>query len=177
SFFEHRKIKFAHTSWIGDYLSSCDFPIDERAAKHTKYASARGPDQSHLSLDQHGLYSTRKLSRECNRSLRPTPCAANLPRRSRTGSGFINSDHNIWIKHRDQTLKITATQSVEEGVNDPPLLHEASLGNRWRTLNATPCPARQLSGRLRRAPKNVSDFVKGNGKHVVQNERQSLGRI
>src|SRR5215470_2287118 len=177
SFFEHRKIKVAQTTWIGDYFSPCDFPIEERAAKHTKYMSARRPDQSHLSVNQHGLYSTRKLSRECDRSLRPIPCATNLPRRSRTGSGFIDSDHNIGIKHRDQTFKITAAQSVEERVNDPSLLHEASLGNRWRTLNATSCPTRQLSGRFHRAPKNGSDFVKRNGKHVVQNERQSLGRI
>src|SRR5215813_8258070 len=88
SFFAHRKIKFAQTTWIGDYFSPCDFPIEERAVKHTKYMSARGPDQPHLSVDQHWLYSTRKLSRECDRSPRPVLCATNVPGRARTCGGL-----------------------------------------------------------------------------------------
>jgi hypothetical protein len=37
----HGNFKVAQTSWIGDYVHGCDFPLDEGEAKYTIYASAR----------------------------------------------------------------------------------------------------------------------------------------
>lgn len=97
---------------VGDQVDSDDLPACDREAEHNTRSSARSPHGSHSSVHQRRL-GEPGTPREGVGHRRRT---ADLPRGARTHSRAVSSEHDVWVKHREQRVEITAAGGSEEGV-------------------------------------------------------------
>ena len=105
-----------------------------------------------------------------SRAPRTTPVALGTQRPA------VGPRHDVRIEHRDERLEVAIARGGEEGVDDPSLSGEVGVGHRGCPLDAAPRAAGELPRRLRRAIDEAGDLVERHGEHVVQHERQPLGR-
>ena len=72
-------------------------------------------------------------------------------------------------------VEVPLPGGAEEGVDDPLLLGEPSIGLRVRALHPPAGAARELACGLRAAADDRRDLVEGQREHVVQDEREPFG--
>jgi len=110
--------------------------LTNREAEHPGQPSTRRQDDSHFPVHERRWCEPGRL-RENDRPPGPVARSADFPRRARSRSNAVGSDHEIRGEHREKTFEVTAAQSREEGVNNSALAAEIGAGNRPRPLHAT----------------------------------------
>ena len=85
---------------------------------------------------------------------------------------------DVRVEHRQQPGEVAAARSREEGIDGGPLVRPVRIGSLSCSLDPDPPagPAGELAGRGRRAPDDLGNLVEGHGEHVVEDERDALGR-
>ena len=92
-------------------------------------------------------------------------------------AAIVGAENDIGIEKRNKALELTATGCAEEGVDHLPLPSKIRIWSRQlRPLDSAPRPARELSCCLGRSPDHRSDLGEGHLEHVVEHEREPLGR-
>ena len=87
----------------------------------------------------------------------------------------VGAQHDIRMQHRDERVEVAVARRREERVDDLALAGRVAVGRR-RLPHAPACAAGELARRGRRAGHDQRDLVERHREHVVQDERQPLGR-
>src|SRR6266545_3825113 len=172
---EDRQIELAQACGVGEDVDLDDLPFRHREAHDRKRLSTCDDDQSRGSVHQRRMGEPGP-PREAQRLLGHGPRTAYLPRCARGRGTEIGSEHDVRVEHRDQRVEVAVARGGEEGVDDRPLAGGVGVGNRGSALHPPAGPAGELARRGRGAPYDGRDLVEGHGEHVVQHERQPLGR-
>ena len=105
-----------------------------------------------------------------------TACATvRHERGARTRGAAVGAHHDVWVEHRDERLEVTVARRGEERVDDLALAGDVGI-RLGRTPHPSPRPAGELPRRGRSAIHDRGDLVEGDIEHVVEHERQPLGR-
>jgi hypothetical protein len=100
----------------------------------------------------------------------------NLLRSARPHGCTVGPHHDARVEQGQQCVEVAVTGSGEEGTYDLPLAGQIDIGNGGCALHAAASTTGQLAGGLRSAPDDRGDLVVGHGEHVVEDEREPLGR-
>ena len=101
-------------------------------------------------------------------------CAADLPRQGQRAA--VDAEDHVGVEQREQRVEVAAARRRQERVDDLALARAVRVGRRHGTADAPPRAARELPRGGRRAAHDRRDLVEGHGEHVVQHEREPLGR-
>jgi len=126
-------------------------------------------------VHQSRAHERRKL-REGQRLPGHGRCTTHHVGDGRTQDAAVRADHDVRIQHGDQRLEVASSGCGEERVDHPALAGEVSVRGRSCPLHPAPASTRELPRRRRRAPGDRRDLVERDAEHVVQHERQPLGR-
>ncbi len=88
----------------------------------------------------------------------------------------VGSEHDLGVEHGEQRGEVTAARGSEEGVDQLSLAGDVGAASGSRSLHAAACAARELPCRGRGAAHDRGDLVEAQVEHVVQHERDPLGR-
>jgi hypothetical protein len=88
----------------------------------------------------------------------------------------VGPQHHVGVEDGDQPLEVAVAGRGEERVDHLALPGHVGLGRRRRTADPAPAAAGQLAGGGRGAVDHRADLVERHREHVVQHERQPLGR-
>ena len=87
----------------------------------------------------------------------------------------VGPEHDLGVEDGDERVEVAATCRGVEGVHDVPA-SGAVTRRRRRVLHAPAGAARELTGRVGRALEHHRDLVERHREHVVEDEREALGR-
>jgi hypothetical protein len=161
---------------VGEDVDFDDLPAPDREAHDRKRLSPWKPrDDSRSSVHERRSCELDKR-RESERLLGNGPRTAELPRCARRHGTAVGSDHNLWIENRQKCVEVTAARGSEESIDNFSLTGEIGIGSLGRSSHSAARAARELPCRGWGAPHDGSDLVEGHGEHVVQHEREPLGR-
>ncbi len=76
----------------------------------------------------------------------------------------------------EQRVEVARARGRHERVDDLALTHLVGIGARRGAAHAAPRPARELAGRVRCPADDLGDLVERHAEHVVEDEREALGR-
>jgi hypothetical protein len=88
----------------------------------------------------------------------------------------VDPEDDIRVEHRQQGVEVTRAGGSQEGVDDFALVCLVGVGCSCGTLDATPAPACELPRRVRGPADDGGDLLERHPEHVVEHERESLGR-
>ena len=94
---------------------------------------------------------------------------------ARPASAPVGAKDDVGGEDRDERIEVAPVRGRQEGVHDPPLGAEVGVSRRRTASDPLACPARKLTGGLRRPIDDRRDLFEGNGEHVVEHESQTLG--
>ena len=118
-------------------------------------------------------WASREKVSACSATARAPRSSLDAP----AGNGTaVGSDHDVWIENREKRVQVTAARRCEEGVYDLSLRGGIGVGDAGCSLHPAASAARELSRRGWGAFHDRSDLVEGHGEHVMQHEREPLGR-
>ena len=92
------------------------------------------------------------------------------------GQPSVGPEHDIGGEHRDERLEVAAARRGQERVHDLPLFGERGVRDRRGGAHPPAGAAGQLPGRRGRAVDDRGDLLERHREHVMQDERQPLGR-
>ena len=88
----------------------------------------------------------------------------------------VRPEHDIRVEQRQQRLEVAAASRGKEGVDDPTLDRDVGVGLWLRRLDPAASPTGELASRAWRTADDRGDLLERDGEHVVEHERESLGR-
>jgi AcrR family transcriptional regulator len=91
------------------------------------------------------------------------------------GAG-VRTEDDVRVEHRDQRIEVARPRGGQERVHNPALLGQAGVLPERGAAHAPPAAARELPGRVGTSTRDGADLVERHREHVVQDERQPLGR-
>ncbi len=87
----------------------------------------------------------------------------------------VGAQHDLGVEDGDERVEVAATRRGVERVHHPAPAGAVARG-RGRVLHAPAGPARELAGRVGGPLEHHRDLVERHREHVVEDERESLGR-
>src|SRR3954447_8564516 len=100
----------------------------------------------------------------------PPPAAGGGTRR---GGG---AEHDVGVEHGDEAGEVSLPRGLQERLHDFALLREVAVLDGRGSADAAPRAAGQLARGGGRGPHDLRDLREGHREHVVQDEREALGR-
>ena len=95
----------------------------------------------------------------------------------RPGGAAVRAEHGVGVEHRDERSQVPAPGGGEERLDNLPLSGGIDLAiGGMRAPHPPASPARELAGGGGGAIDQGSDLLEGQVEHVVQHEREPLGR-
>ena len=92
------------------------------------------------------------------------------------GAG-VDAQHDVGVEHGDEGVEIAPTRRQEEGVDHLALTREIGVGRRYvGALHAASGPAGELPRRRGGPTDHRGDLLERQLEHVMEHERQPLGR-
>src|SRR5262249_5753652 len=88
----------------------------------------------------------------------------------------IDAQGDLRVEQLEQRVEVSLTRSSQKRIDEPLLLRQLDVRLEARTLDAAARPARELARSVGATPDNRRDLVERHREHVVQNEREPLGR-
>jgi uncharacterized protein YbjT (DUF2867 family) len=164
----------ADTVGVGDRIDLDDLALGDGETHHGKGPSTHGDDHSRCSVHQRWVHpGSRHRAYECLPG--DGRCAADHIRSCGAPGAKVGSQHHVGIEQGEEGVEIAATR--EESVDHRSLTSEVGIRNRYvGAPHAASCPARQLSRRRRGAADHGCDLLERQLEHVLEDERQPLGR-
>jgi hypothetical protein len=88
----------------------------------------------------------------------------------------VGPQHHVGIQQRHQRLEVTAARGSQERVHDGSLAAEIGVGDSGSALDSAAGAAGEHLGRVWGAAQDGGDLVERHREHVVEHERDPLGR-
>jgi hypothetical protein len=106
--------------------------------------------------------------------LRDEFCAVHDRRREWDRDATIGARHDIGREYADESVKVSPTSGIEEGVNDGPVTDRFDGSGRCGGSNPTASSTRELPSRRYGALNYGGDLVEGEPERIVEHKRDSL---
>src|SRR5262249_41600676 len=170
-----RQVKLAEALGADEDIDLGYLPVPDREAHDRERPSTPRHNGSGGPVHQRRPHE-REQPPESERLLGHRPCATDLPRYTRGHDTPVSSDHDVGVEQREERVEVTVAGGGEEGADDLLLADGVGVGARGRPLHPAAGAAGEEPGRVRGSVRDGGDLVEGHAEHVVQHEREPLGR-
>jgi hypothetical protein len=168
------QVELAQPCGIHEQIDLDDLAVRDREAGHAERPAISNHDEPRHPVNQRRPHVGGE-TREGDASLGDGDGATHLPRGAPRPRAAVDAEHDVGVEHRDQRVEGSVARSGEEGVDQLSLAGKIDVRHRG-ALHPASCAARELPCRGGCAPDQRSDLVERDGEHVVQHEREPLGR-
>ena len=187
---KHRQLEPCQPLRIGDGVDGDDLPVPDREVERPSSGDHVAPPPRR----QCRLPAPAALPARGHASPAAPPPRRRGPPAAHPRDGHrVRTKDDIRVEDRQQALKVATSRGGQEGVDRRSLPVEVGVARlrdflsalrvgspaltftRARSVHAAAGAAGELPRRGRRPPHDRRDLVEGDGKHVVQDERQPLG--
>src|SRR5687767_12110327 len=103
------RVKLAEARGVGEYVDCDDLPAPDREAYDRKRSSTPSHDDSCGSVHERRLCEPAK-PREGEPLLGHGRRTADLPRCARRHGTAVDSEHDVWVEHREKRLEVTVAR-------------------------------------------------------------------
>ena len=147
--------------------------MPDREAGDPEHPAVSRHDEPGGAVDERGTREGGQ-TREGEAPLGNGEGATHLPRASPPRAA-VDAEYDVGVEHRNQRVEVSAPRGGEEGVDELSLADRIEVRYRG-TLHPAACATGELPCRGGRALHQRSDLVERDREHVVQHEREPLGR-
>ena len=172
---EDGEVELGEALGVGERVDLDDLAVAHGERHHRGESPTRHHDRTGGTVDQRRPH-VRRQPAVGERARRDLLRAADDAGHVRPARPTVGPQHDVGVEDGDQSLEVAVTRRREERVDDLALPGEVGVGLRC-TLHPTAGAARELACRRRCAVHDRRDLVEGHGEHVVQHEREALGRL
>ncbi len=170
---QHSQIELTKTNAIRDCFDLDDLSLRHREFQNRQQLCARSHDDADLAVDERGLSRT---GARLDRALGDGRSVSDFRRPTASQDAVIRAQDDVWIEQRHQRVEVAFARGGKIRVHYLALARSIGLRRR-RPLNPAARPAGELTRRIGRASDHLGDLVERHREQVVQDERETLGRL